>query len=188
MSARKEFRLLCVVAASLLLLAACTPGAETDDTQNSDEVSEADGDMMGDDEMMGDEHEEGDEHEDEEEHMDDMEHAHVDPPEEYEGLTNPLEGDPDAIAAGEEIYTTNCATCHGENGKGDGPAAAGLDPQPADFTDQAMMMDMSDGYLFWRVTEGGAFEPFNSAMPPWGQSLTEDERWQVISYIRTLDN
>lgn len=113
-------------------------------------------------------------------------HVHADLPEEYAGLTNPLAGDQEAIAAGKEIYQQNCASCHGEEGTGHGPAAAALDPQPASLADQAMMQDLSDAYLFWRVSEGGAMEPFNSAMPAWKDTLTEMERWQVVSYIRTF--
>lgn len=45
---------------------------------------------------------------------------------------------------------------------------------------------LSDGYLFWRVSKGGVIDPFNSAMPAWESALTEDQRWEVISYIRTL--
>lgn len=196
MFSRKRLGLLYVLVMGLLLFAACNSDTGANGDGNGEAAEAENDDMMGDGEMMDDHDDEEDEHmddedehmDDEDEHMDDMGHAHVDPPEEYQGLTNPLEGDSDAIAAGETIYTTNCATCHGESGQGDGPAAEGLDPKPADFTDQPMMMDLSDGYLFWRVTEGGAFEPFNSAMPAWGQALSEDERWQVISYIRTLDD
>jgi mono/diheme cytochrome c family protein len=61
-----------------------------------------------------------------------------------------------------------------------------LDPKPASLADTQMMADLSEGYLFWRVSEGGTFEPFNSVMPTWKGILSEDERWQVISFIRTL--
>ena len=49
-----------------------------------------------------------------------------------------------------------------------------------------MMNELSDGYLFWRVSLGGQMEPFNSAMPAWEAGLSEEQRWQVISYVRTL--
>ncbi|MGB3713137.1 MAG: hypothetical protein WA996_01790, partial [Candidatus Promineifilaceae bacterium] len=62
----------------------------------------------------------------------------------------------------------------------------GLDPKPANLSDSEMMHDLSDGYLFWRVSKGGYLEPFNSHMPPWESWLTEEQRWQVISYVRTL--
>ncbi len=138
-----------------------------------------------------------DEHVDEEPHADEvddhsedeanMEHAHVEPPEEFAALTNPYDHDAEeALAAGKIIFETSCATCHGPEGAGDGPAAEALDPQPATLADGAMMNDLSDGYLFWRVSKGGTMEPFNSAMPPWEAGLTEDQRWQVISYVRSL--
>lgn len=127
-----------------------------------------------------------DEHDDE--HMDDHAagHIHADPPEEFASLTNPEAGHEDALAAGEELFTIHCVTCHGPEGKGDGEGAVNLDPKPANLADGAMMGDLSDGYLFWRVSKGGAFEPFNSAMPAWEQTFTEEQRWQLVSYVRSL--
>ncbi len=132
------------------------------------------------------EHMDEDEHmEDEDEHqMDEMDNMHVEAPDEFASLTNPFAGDTDAIAEGQEIFVTNCVTCHGPEGAGDGDAAAGLDPKPANLGDTEMMSSLTDGYLFWRVSKGGAMEPFNSAMVAWEGSLTEEQRWQVISYVR----
>lgn len=107
-----------------------------------------------------------------------------DPPAPYAGMTNPHGGDANAEAAGQTIYQTNCASCHGEGGAGDGPAAATLDPPPQDLAENIDGLD--DSYLFWRIAEGGGMEPFNSAMPAWKGILSEDEIWQVISYMRTL--
>ena len=158
--------------ALIFLVVACGGNA-------SEEASEA--------EHMEDEHMGEGEHMDEDEHMDDkMDHMHVEAPDEFASLTNPFAGDTDAIAAGQEIFVTNCVTCHGPEGAGDGDAAAGLDPKPADLGDNEMMSTLTDGYLFWRVSKGGTIEPFNSAMPSWEQSLTEEQRWQVISYVRTF--
>lgn len=100
----------------------------------------------------------------------------------YAGKTNPLGAD--AAAAGKVIYGERCASCHGATGTGDGAAAAGLDPKPADLADE--VPDLGDDFLFWRVNEGGAMEPFNSAMPAWKGILTEEQIWQVIAYLRTL--
>jgi hypothetical protein len=49
-----------------------------------------------------------------------------------------------------------------------------------------MMAEVGDDYLFWLISEGGMIEPFNSLMPAWKQVLGEEERWQVIAYLRTL--
>ncbi len=134
-------------------------------------------------------------HADAEEHSDgdsdmsmDMDHAHVEAPDEFASLTNPFAGDEEAAAAGKTLFDASCAACHCPEGMGDGPAAEALDPKPATLADGAMMDTLSDGYLFWRVSKGGAIEPFNSAMPAWETGLTEDQRWQVISYVRTLSN
>lgn len=159
----------------LLIVTAC--GGSSEDSSDAEHAEEHVEDDHGEDEHAEDEHmEEG---------MD-MDHAHVEAPDEFAGLTNPVAGDADAIEAGQDIFITNCATCHGATGAGDGDAAVGLDPKPANLGDSDMMSTLTDGYLFWRVTKGGTIEPFNSAMPSWEQVLTEDQRWQVISFVRTL--
>ncbi|MDF1499764.1 MAG: cytochrome c [Anaerolineales bacterium] len=134
-------------------------------------------------------HEATEHDEDEAEHSDEEEggdHEHLEVPSEYEELDNPFDGDPDAITSGADLYAINCATCHGLEGMGDGPAAAALDPKPAPLADADMMADMTDGYIFWRITEGGAMEPFNSAMPSWKAMFSEQQIWQLVSFLRTL--
>ncbi len=105
-------------------------------------------------------------------------------PPEYASLTNPVPADADSLERGQDIYQANCATCHGDEGWGDGPAAANLDPSPAPLAHTAPML--SDAYLFYRLSEGGQFPPFNSAMPAWEERLDEQARWDVINYIRSL--
>jgi mono/diheme cytochrome c family protein len=102
----------------------------------------------------------------------------------YAGTTNPVAGDSTAIAAGKALYDQDCASCHGASGKGDGPAAAALDPKPQDLADNAA--SLGDDYMYWRIAEGGAMAPFNSAMPAWKDILSSDEIWQVIAYVHTL--
>lgn len=113
-------------------------------------------------------------------------HIHATAPESYANLTNPLAGSSEAAASGKIIFEAQCAVCHGTQGHGDGTAAAGLKPQPANLADSKMLDSLSDGYLFWRVSEGGAMAPFNSGMPAWKATLSEEQRWQVISYVRLL--
>ncbi|MCZ7671086.1 MAG: cytochrome c [Chloroflexi bacterium] len=107
-------------------------------------------------------------------------------PEEYAGLTNPIPADEESLARGEEIYTTYCVVCHGEGGMGDGANAANLDPAPAPIAHTSRML--GDDYLYWRVSEGGSHDPFNSAMPAWGTAFDETDRWDVINYIRALSS
>jgi hypothetical protein len=65
---------------------------------------------------------------------------------------------------------------------GDGPTASSLDPAPAPVAHTSSML--SDGYLYWRIAEGGA--PFKSTMPAWKSNLNEAEIWSIIGYMRAL--
>lgn len=107
------------------------------------------------------------------------------PPAEYADKTNPMAGNQTAADAGKQTFGTNCTPCHGTDAKGDGPAAASLNPKPADLAD--LESSFSDAYIFWRISEGGAMSPFNSQMPSWKNTLSEDQIWQVVTYLRTLN-
>lgn len=111
-------------------------------------------------------------------------HVHPEVPAEYAGKTNPLANDPTAVEAGSQLYTTNCATCHGTEGMGDGPAAAALNPPPRPLATE--MDQIGDDYLYWRIAEGGAMAPFHSVMPAWKMIINEDQIWQIITFLRTL--
>jgi mono/diheme cytochrome c family protein len=96
-------------------------------------------------------------------------------PPEAKSLKNPVKGVGDA----KKLVETNCVTCHGASGHGDGPAAAALPPpKPANWTSDAVQKQ-SDGEIFWKITNG------RGAMPPW-KHLPEKERWEIVNYIRTL--
>jgi mono/diheme cytochrome c family protein len=113
-----------------------------------------------------------------------MARHHAAVPAEYAGLTNPIPANEASIERGAEIYAAQCASCHGDGGMGDGPAAAALDPAPAAIAHTSQML--GDDYQFWRISEGGAMEPFNSAMITWKSILDEDARWDVINYVQAL--
>jgi mono/diheme cytochrome c family protein len=103
----------------------------------------------------------------------------------YRGLRNPYPADAQVLSSGEDLYQANCVACHGERGLGDGPAAAALTPRPANLRWFLRMPMASDGYLMWTISEGGA--AFGSAMPAFKDSLSEDARWRIIRYLRSLD-
>ena len=106
---------------------------------------------------------------------------HAPVPEPYLSMSAPqiAEG---ALERGSETYTQHCASCHGDGGMGDGPAGQVLDPVAAPVAHTSTRM--TDGYLFWRVAEGGAV--FSSAMPAWKETLTEQQIWEVLAYLRAL--
>jgi len=89
-------------------------------------------------------------------------------------LKNPVQGIGDA----KNLIAMNCAACHGSSGRGDGVAAAALQPKPMDWSSAAVQSD-TDGQLFWKITNG------RGSMPAWRQ-LPETQRWQIVNYIRTL--
>jgi mono/diheme cytochrome c family protein len=84
------------------------------------------------------------------------------------------------------MYTKQCGGCHGPTGKGDGPAAAALNPKPTDFTNKAYMAGLKDQYLFDLVKKGGAAVGKSPLIPPFGSKLNDQEIRDVIAYVRTL--
>lgn len=103
-------------------------------------------------------------------------------PVEYARLTNPLEPTPERIAEGGRLYQQYCASCHGPEGQGNGPAGKNLDPPPTPLARTLAMPMTTDGYVFWRIQKGG--QPFGSAMPAWEQILKEGQIWKIILYMR----
>jgi putative copper export protein/mono/diheme cytochrome c family protein len=88
-----------------------------------------------------------------------------------------------AIARGAELFQQNCTSCHGRQGRGDGPAAKSLAIPPADLTAEHLFAH-SDGELFWWLTHGMEGPDGNLVMPGFGDQLDEDQRWNLIDYIR----
>ncbi len=102
----------------------------------------------------------------------------------YAKARNPLKPTAANLAAGKAVFQQTCSACHGPAGQGDGPAAKGLNPPPANMTAVMGMPIASDGYLDWTVSEGGV--PVHSALPAFKAVLKPDQIWQVILYVRTL--
>jgi mono/diheme cytochrome c family protein len=96
----------------------------------------------------------------------------------YAGLRLPG-GTADA-EAGKRVFVDNCAPCHDEGGTGHGPGSAGLTKMPAALSSPGFLAARSDAYLFWRISEGKAGTP----MPSFRQTLSAEERWAVIRWLR----
>ena len=91
---------------------------------------------------------------------------------------NPVPATAASLDQGRQLFKQNCIACHGAEGRGDGPAAASLKPHPADL---AMMAGHHpDGDLAWKIANG------RGAMPAWNKTLSEDQIWMLVSYIKTL--
>lgn len=89
-------------------------------------------------------------------------------------------------AEGKKLYLMYCSGCHGESGKGDGPAAKALPARPANHTNGAVMNQLSDKQLFDVISKGGAAVKLSPVMPAWGNNFKETQIREIISYIRTL--
>ena len=89
-----------------------------------------------------------------------------------------LSASAESINLGATLYQTNCVKCHGGNGDGNGPAAAGKMP---DFTDQESMAGKSAADLFQSISAGVA-----PGMEGYAGSLSEGERWALTDYLRSL--
>ncbi len=87
------------------------------------------------------------------------------------------------LALGAQVYAQNCTRCHGIGGQSDGEMVeAGRVPQMAAFTDPATINDATPAEFFITITEGN----LDALMPPWGEELSEAERWSVALYVYTL--
>ena len=95
-------------------------------------------------------------------------------------LKNPFPPTTGAIAAGLQIYKNHCQRCHGQYGDGKGDKASELSVAPGDFTDVSKMDRLTEGELYWQVTKG------RRPMPSFAEKLNDEQRWQVVDYIRTF--
>jgi mono/diheme cytochrome c family protein len=101
-------------------------------------------------------------------------------PEEVKKLKNPIAPTESTLKAAKGIYMDECAECHGEHGKGDGPKAMMHTPAPADLTDAGRMNTVTDGEIFYQISEG------RKPMPSFKKRLTEDQRWGLVLFVRSF--
>ena len=100
-------------------------------------------------------------------------------PPEADNYQNPLSENTKATDKGGRIYQKLCWTCHGKTGKGDGPAAAALTIAPADYSGE-IVQSQSDGAIYWKITHG------RGEMVSYKATLTDEQRWMLVNYIRQL--
>lgn len=98
---------------------------------------------------------------------------------EFADRWNPLDG-VDAATANRRIFQENGATCHGARAESHGPAATGLVPSPVEVRTGEVLTQHSDACLYYGLSTG---KP-GTAMRSFRGLLDENERWQVITYLR----
>lgn len=105
-------------------------------------------------------------------------------PPDADKTVNPVKATDESIAQGKELFMGkkgNCIFCHGETGSGNKDNLPKLRRVPADLSDAKRMPKLSDGEIFWKITKG-----IPGIMPSREKQLTEEERWHVVNFVRTL--
>lgn len=99
-------------------------------------------------------------------------------------LKNPLPQNSKTIAKGKAVYQGkgSCVLCHGVDGQGNGLGAPSLDPSPRNFRRPGFWRHRTDGEVFWTIKHGS----FGTGMVAYGDFLTDEEIWAVISYVHTF--
>ncbi len=98
-------------------------------------------------------------------------------------VVEPLPNRPPSLERGALVYREQCAACHGESGRGDGPKAKSLKgPPPANLADPAVMGNKSLLDIFRRIAVGTP----GTAMPEFAEDLPAEDRWAVASYVAAM--
>jgi len=100
-------------------------------------------------------------------------------PPEAASETNPVKGQPDAVAIGRVYFLQRCSDCHGREGKGNGWLSPQLAKPPTNLTSKVVQAN-TDGELFWKITNGKPPMPANRAR------FTDEQRWYIVTFLRTL--
>jgi mono/diheme cytochrome c family protein len=104
-------------------------------------------------------------------------------PQEYRDIDRPpLTATPGSLERGKKLFAEHCALCHGDEGRGDGPAAEGMEPRPANFHDIGHSDMYGPGEKFWIITHGAS----ETGMPEFGGILSDEERWHLVQHILSL--
>jgi mono/diheme cytochrome c family protein len=101
-------------------------------------------------------------------------------PESARAMENPIAPSAADLDSVRPIYRDKCSSCHGLSGRGDGHDASLYDPKPTDFTDARHMSAVTDGELFYKLTEG------RKPMPSFKKRLSDEQRWRMVLLIRAF--
>jgi mono/diheme cytochrome c family protein len=102
-------------------------------------------------------------------------------PEEAARRENPLlASSAKNVEAARGLYRENCAECHGDTGRGDGPKGRKLFTDPSNLTNAARIGSLTDGALFYEISEG------RRPMPEFRTRMTEEQRWQLVLLMRSF--
>ena len=94
---------------------------------------------------------------------------------------NPVPDTPEALRRGRALFQRHCTVCHGQGGKGDGPAGA----EARDLTDPAVQARLTDGEIFWKIGTGRRKED-EMAMPAFSRQIRAEDRWRLVRFVRWL--
>ena len=100
----------------------------------------------------------------------------------FPNMKNPITDKAASASRGGKLFVNNCAKCHGLSGNGYGTVALSFTTWPRQLWVWNNTGEETDGYLFWFITNG------RSDMPPFGLILSENNRWDLINYIKTIKN
>jgi mono/diheme cytochrome c family protein len=97
---------------------------------------------------------------------------------------SPLSSVPGAVTRGKAVFSSNCAGCHGAEGKGNGPDS----DHASDLTDEYRDTINPEGVLFYKVWNGHAVQLRTQVddMPAYRDKLSRDEVWAVVEYLKVL--
>jgi mono/diheme cytochrome c family protein len=97
-------------------------------------------------------------------------------------MKKPVAASPASIAAGKKLYDSQCASCHGATGKGDGKAGALLKPTPSDLTDADWKHGQTDGEIFTIIRDGAP----QTGMRGYGSRIPANDIWNLVNYVRSI--
>ncbi len=107
---------------------------------------------------------------------------HAGAPLAYRGARSTVSMTRNVIKAGGELYSSHCASCHGDRGLGDGAAAKSVTPSPALLAHMIERPMVIDEYLLWTIFDGG--KQFGTDMPAFKGTLSREQIWKIVAYMR----